>query len=343
MPTPTIPDGRTAFNISLSNTGTTSGPGGGVAKVINGLAFQPDMVWSKNRSSSTNARWGVIDSVRGVNKTLSQNNTFAEVTSQTDLLTSFNSNGVNIGADAGGYGWNWNQQSGASDNYAYWLWKESVSAGFDIVTYTGNGTSQWVNHSLGVAPQMIIIKSSSTVTNWIVYQAYTNAVPYNYYLQLNTTSAAINSGSFMGADPTPTQFNVGSLGDVNNSGSTFVAYCFAPVAGYSAFGSYTGNGSTDGTFIYTGFRPRFVIIKSSTFAGADWVMYDSARNTYNALTSELVPNDAASENNYGGAARMDFVSNGIKMRTAGAGLNNSGSTYIYMAFAENPFKYANAR
>ena len=357
MPTTyAIPDGRTAFNISLSNTGTTSGPGGGVAKVISGLAFQPDMVWSKNRSSSSNARWGLIDSVRGVNNTLSQNNTFAEVTSQTDLLTSFNSNGVNIGADASGYGWNWNQQSGASDNYAYWLWKaggtavsntagsitSSVSAnttaGFSVVTYTGTGVNNaTVGHGLGVAPSMIIVKSRTQTYNWDIYHQSLGITATLIF----TTAATRNVNAFGTNNPTSSVFSVYS-GYTNDTSANLVAYCFAAVAGYSAFGSYTGNGSTDGPFVYTNFQSRWIMIKRTDSAGYDWAIYDTSRNTYNAVTLNLDPNSSAAETNTGSSG-MDILSNGFKLRDASLFWNASGGTYIYACFASNPFKYANAR
>ena len=352
-----IPDGRVAFNISLSNTGTTAN-GGGVAKVISGLAFQPDMVWSKNRSSSTNARWGVIDSVRGVNKTIATNLTNAEVTSQTDLLTSFNSDGANIGADAGGYGWNWNQQSGASDNYAYWLWKaggtavsntagsitSSVSAnttaGFSVVTYTGTGANATVGHGLGVAPSMVIVKSRSVVENWPVYHASMNASPATGRLILDGTAAFTSSPTtWNNTAPTSTVFSIGTASAPNTNASTNVAYCFAPVAGYSAFGSYTGNGSADGPFVYLGFRPRWILYKR-TDSTSDWVLWDTSRSPVNAMDLELYPDLSASE---GSGLPIDALSNGFKIRHSLSVYNASGGTYIYACFAENPFKYANAR
>jgi len=357
MPTPTIPQGSQYFNISLSNTGTTSGPGAGVAKVISGLAFQPDMVWSKNRSSSTNARWGLIDSVRGVNNTLSQNNTFADVTSQTDLLTSFNSNGVNIGADAGGYGWNYNQQSGTSDNYAYWLWKAggtavtntsgtissqvsaNTTSGFSVVTYTGTGSIATIGHGLGVAPAMMIIKARNAVQGWLVYHQSIGNTGFVYLNGTNDANYSINGWN--NTSPTSSVFTTGVNGYTNQSGQTQVAYCWSEIAGFSKFGSYTGNGSADGPFIYTGFRPRFLLIKRTDTTG-DWWLEDTSRNTYNAADLVLFPNTSGAEsgpNTY----YWDFLSNGFKLRSTSTGYNASGGTYIYAAFAENPFKYANAR
>jgi hypothetical protein len=357
LSTPTIANGANYFNISLSNTGTTSGPGAGVAKVISGLAFQPDMVWSKNRSSSSNARWGVIDSVRGVNKTIATNLTNAEVTSQTDLLTSFNSDGVNIGADAGGYGWNWNQQSGASDNYAYWLWKAggssssntsgsitstvsvNTTAGFSVATFTTQSSSTGTfGHGLGVAPSMVILKLRAISNDWNVYHTSIGATKYLYL----DTAAAAGTSTAVWNDTAPTS-SVVTLGTSWAGSYTAVAYCFAAIAGYSAFGSYTGNGSSDGPFVYCGFRPRWVMIKNTTSgAGYDWEVYDTSRGTYNLDNQVLYP-DLSNAESTPAAAGLDILSNGFKIRFAGGNNNPSGATMIYAAFAENPFKYALAR
>ena len=347
MPTPTIPDGELFMNATLwTGTGSTRS----VANGNPGQSFQPDLVWLKIRSSADSN--GLFDSVRGAGKRLQSNDTSAEATT-TAVQSAFTSDGFTVGTDP--------QSNGNGSTYVGWQWKAggaavtntagSISAqvsanttsGFSIVTYTGNATSgATVGHGLGVAPSFIIAKSrTQAATDWPTYHISTGN---NGGCTLNETAAKVTTAIWWNnTTPSSTVVTLGNGAQTNGNTQSMVAYCWAPIAGYSAFGSYTGNGSTDGPFVYTGFRPRFVIIKSSTFAGADWVMYDSARNTYNALTSELSPNSSAAENNYGGAARMDFVSNGIKMRTAGAGLNNSGSTYIYMVFAENPFKYANAR
>lgn len=353
LPDSSIVDGSQYFDISLSTTGTTT-QGGGVAKVISGLAFQPDLVFSKNRSSSANARWGVIDSVRGVNKTLSTNITDAEVTSRTDLLTSFNSDGVNIGADAAGYGWNWNQQSGASDAYAYWLWKANgagvsntdgsitstvsanPTAGFSIVTYTGTGSAATVGHGLGATPDVIISKSRDAAENWGVYHKSVGATAVTI---LNSTGTPITtSAAYNNTNPTSAVFTVNTSGTTNNSGQDYVAYCFAEVEGYSKFNSYTGNTSTDGPFVYTGFKPSFIILKRTDAAGYNWFTLDAERNTYNVLGEYLNPNTSSAA---ASASWLDFVSNGFKLRATSGGINTG--TIIYIAFAENPFKNSLAR
>jgi len=358
LPTPTI--GATASTTANKYFDALLYTGNGSASQRTDISWanmQPDMVWIKNRTSANNHV--LHDDVRGTAAALQPN-----LTNATDSPVGFGADGfgfdgvanqLRIFTSDGRYNTNGNA-------YVTWGWKGSgaagvtntagsitstvsanTSAGFSIVTYTGTGSTATVGHGLGVAPSMVITKCRNTSsTGWPIYHV---SLGISSVIALQSTGAAGSVANYWGAaNPTSTVFGLGSGGNDNNiNGGTSVAYCFAQVAGYSAFGSYTGNGSSDGPFVFCGFRPRFVIIKSSTFAGADWVMYDSARNTYNALTSELVPNSSASENNFSGSARMDFVSNGIKIRTSGAGLNNSGSTYIYMIFAENPFKYANAR
>jgi hypothetical protein len=326
LPTPTILKGNQYFDVALQ-TGNTTG------RTVSGLAFQPDLVWVKNRAGSTNRRWGVIDSVRGVNKTLSTALTDAEVTSQTDLLTAFNSDGFTIGADAGFYGWN-----GFAESYAHFIWKEGATQGFDIVTYTGDGlANRTVAHSLGVTPAMVIVKTRSSVANWRVWHQSLSG--NTSYLGLNQTAAvAISSTVFNGFSSTT--FTVGTDPATNGSGVTLVAYCFAEVAGFSKFGSYTGNGSTDGPFVYLGFKPRFVLIKRSDAGTEHWNMFDSARDTYNPEARLLYANLSNAE---ASASAIDFLSNGFKPKDNGSGYNTSGATYIYAAFAENPFKHSLAR
>ena len=263
---------------------------------------------------------------------------------------SFNSNGVT--ADAV-YSY---QTNGSGYTFVDWFWKAngtgvsntqgsitstvsaSTTAGFSIVTYTGNGTSgATVGHGLGVAPSMYIVKTRSTTESWITYHISIGATNYLALNLVQASSAA--TAAWNNTAPTSTVFSLGNAGSTNGSGNTFVAYCFAQVAGYSAFGSYTGNGSTDGPFIFTGFRPRFVMFKSTGIE--NWIIHDTARDPYNVSGSTLIPNLLDSE--YSNNQNMDILSNGVKMRSTNDATNTSGVTYTYMAFAENPFKYANAR
>jgi len=346
MPTTyAIPDGRTVMAATLY-TGT------GSARSVTGVGFQPDFVWIKERSSTSGH--ALFDVVRGVQKRLVSNTTDAEDTSA-QLLTAFNSDGFSVGTDGA---INENTQT-----YIGWQWKANgtgvtntngsitstvsanTTAGFSVVTYTGNKTAtQTVGHGLGVAPSMIILKSRSDgALNWYVYHS---ALGYTYRTFLNLTNAASNTSSstVWATAPTSTVFGIGDSDGVNASAGTYVAYCFAAVAGYSAFGSYTGNGSADGPFIYTGFRPRLMMWKR-TDATADWYMWDTTRDTYNGGGQVLWPNYNLAETNYGtgSSGLWDILSNGFKLRTNSGGMNTSSANMIYMAFAESPFKFANAR
>jgi hypothetical protein len=208
------------------------------------------------------------------------------------------------------------------------------------VTYTGNGTAATVGHGLGVAPKMLIVKNRSGAENWMVYRSDFSA-PASDYLQLNTTGAKSTFSNIWGGTATSSVFYLGgSYATLNSNGVTYVAYCWAEIAGFSKFGSYTGNGSTDGPFVYLGFRPEFVLIKNTTTGGTSWIILDSSRNTYNVANLLLLPDSSGAEVT---ATSLDFLSNGIKLRSTDGSRNANGDTYIYMAFAENPFKNANAR
>jgi hypothetical protein len=220
------------------------------------------------------------------------------------------------------------------------------------VTYTGTGSAGTVGHGLGAVPAMIITKNRSGSTDWTVWhQSNSGFASSTGYIYLNKTDAAgttqvFYNGLAMTSSSYGIDVNSGGSAYINQSGQTYVAYCFAAIPGYSAFGSYTGNGSTNGSFVYLGFRPRWILLKNITTGGGgyDWFLYDSARDTYNVSVKELEPNLNVSEDQYGTSTTgVDLLSNGFKMITSGAGFNASGQTYIYAAFAENPFKYSLAR
>jgi hypothetical protein len=346
LPTPTI--GATTatqagkfFNPVLY-TGTGSSLG------VTGVGFQPDWVWVKGRSGATDH--GLYDAVRGVQKQLESNGTGAETT-ETTGITAFGSDGFTTGAlaqlntsSATYVAWNWKANGSGSSNTAGSI-TSTVSAnttsGFSIVTYTGTGSAATVGHGLGVAPSMIICKGRSVGGNY--WQTQHSALGPTKALFLNTTDSAFTNAAYWNnTAPTSTVFSLGGNTDANGNGTTYVAYCFAEVAGYSKFGSYTGNGSADGPFIFTGFKPAFVLIKSSTVASASWRLWDAKRSTYNVVNSSLFPNLPNAEVSTADYA-IDFLSNGIKIRAADDGQNYSGGTFIYAAFAENPFKYSLAR
>jgi len=341
LPDSTIKKGNTVMDATLY-TGT-----GATQVITNAGAFKPDFVWMKTRNVSANSN--LVDSVRGVTKLLQSNSTGAEATN-TDVLSSFNSNGFTVVSDYGSnyagntyVGWQWQAGQGTNTTNTAGTVTSTVSvnttAGFSIVLYTGNGGAMTMGHGLGVAPKLIILKDRDIGRPWPVYHG---SLATNQYLILNTTAAVATSTSYWNnTAPTSTVFSVNGLeGNVGANGEKYVAYCWAEIAGFSKFGSYTGNGSADGTFIYTGFRPKYLLIKRTDSAGYSWFLWDSVRNTYNVAQYDLYPNVADAE---GSGDYVDILSNGFKMRDTGASRNASGGTYIYMAFAEVPTKFANAR
>ena len=352
MPTTyAIPDGRT---VMAATTYTGNGSTQAVSNAVNGVSFQPDLVWAKNRNASAGTNHAWYDSVRGVKNQLVSNSTGAEVAYATQGVTAFSSGGFTVVDNANGdysvngsggtyggtyVGWQWKAGGTAVSNTSGSITSQvsaNTTAGFSVVTYTGTGANATVGHGLGVAPSFIILKSRNNSDNWY---AYHSSIGNTGALNLNLTGATItNSGYWNNTSPTSSVISLGTITSFSSSW-TYVAYCFAAVAGYSAFGSYTGNGSSDGPFTYLGFRPRFVMWKLSSTTG-DWQMWDSSRDTYNVVGNLLDANLSNAEAS--GQSAVDFLSNGFKNRSSSVG-NASGQTYIYAAFAENPFKYANAR
>ena len=306
--------------------------------------MQPDLNWTKVRNSGT--YHNLADSVRGATKQIYSNASDAEA-SATDAITSFNSNGFSIGSNG--------DVNANTKNIVSWNWKAGTSftndasstgigtidssgsvsdtAGFSITSYTGTGSAGTIKHGLSVAPSMVIIKNRDDGQSWRVG---VTSIGFDKYLGLNGTGASTSSsGMFNDTAPTTSVFSVGSDGSTNASGEKCIAYCFAEKKGYSKFGSYTGNGNADGPFIFTGFRPAWVMIKSSSSAES-WVIFDNKREGYNPQNDFLRADTSGVEANT--TADIDLLSNGFKIRSAGSGHDNdSGQTYIYMAFAENPF------
>jgi hypothetical protein len=242
-------------------------------------------------------------------------------------LLSFDSDGFTIGTST--------SYNGSGNTYVGWSWKEGPTQGFDIVTFTGTGAAQNIAHSLGVAPRMMIVKPRSTAGSWAVYHASIGA---GNAVWLNLTDASASYPTVWNSTaPTSSQFTVGSFA---NNGVTFVAYLFSEVAGFSRMGSYTGNGSADGPFCFTGFLPRYVMFKRTDAAGNSWILLDTARNTFNAVDAFLSADLSNAEST---SYPVDFLSNGFKIRATTSNLNTNGGTYIYAAFASNPFKHSLAR
>ena len=310
----------------------------GSGHAITGVGFQPDFVWIKNRNTTDDHN--LFDSVRGNTKTILSNSNAAEATN-TSRLESFDSDGITVGADNDTnrngdsiVGWNWKANGGTTSSNSNGSITSTVqantTAGFSIVSYTGTGSNATIGHGLSSAPSMIIFKTRGT-GNWLVYH---QGIGNTHGVFLNTTSAKDDDATyFQDTDPTSSVFSIGTSTLVNDT-NAYIAYCFAEIKGYSKFGSYTGNGGSQ--FIYTGFKPAFVIEKRSSNA-SEWDMYDNKRNTFNSVTKVLKPNDNAVEATYSG---LNFLSNGFEAKGS---LNDSGQTLIYMAFAETPFVTAGTK
>ena len=317
--------------------------------------LQPDWVWTKSRSDSSFHL--VTDSTRGTTKRIYPNSTAAEE-SHSNMVTAFNSDGFSIGnhsaINTSGYnyvGWQWKANGGTTasntDGDINSTVQVNQDAGFSIVTYTGNGSTadQTVGHGLGVRANAVLVKNRDSAANWVVY---VDGLAVNHCLELNTTDPQSDStqgrvlSSSAGSYGTSSIFTLrngsGSVVQTNTSGEDYVAYCFAEKQGYSKFGSYVGNGNANGPFVYTGFKPAFVMMKRSDAAGSSWAIFDNKRSDsgFNVIDKEIAANENSAEYDRA-AANTDFLSNGFKIRNTDGWHNTSGGTYIYMAFAENPF------
>jgi len=341
LPAPLVTKSNTVMDAVLYT-------GNGSTQSISSLNFSPDFLWFKSRSSTNDHV--LFDAVRGRAAGMRSNGTDAEYTSSAgNDLASFDSAGFTVGAPQ-----NWSSPNGNGLSVVAWAWdagtstvsntqgsitsqvRANATAGFSVATWTGTGSgSATVGHGLGVAPRFFIVKDRSNARNWLVY--HTSIGPTGG-IQLNlTTQAGFDGNYWNNTAPTSTVATIGTYG---NESANYVGYFFSSVVGYSSFGSYTGNGSSDGPFIYTGFRPKFFMIKRSDAGGEYWQTLDSVRDTYNVASHYLSPNYSGAE---GSVALADFLSNGVKIRYNTADFNSSGGTYIYAAFAESPFNYSRAR
>jgi hypothetical protein len=304
--------------------------GTGATRSLTGVGFQPDLVWTKSRSNIETHK--LVDSIRGATKALSSETTGDEVTESG--LTSFDSDGFTIdGTTDTGYNTN-------TYTYVGWNWKKGVTPGFDIVAYTGTGVARTISHSLGAVPHFMIVKARTTAgtdQGWPVY--HRNLTSASYYILLNSNAAEVLASTVWNSTtPTSSVFSVGTNALTNTNNDTYLAYLWTEIAGFSRFGSYTGNALADGSFVWCGFRPRWIMIKSSSAVDA-WLIYDAARDTFNVSGTTLVPNTTAADATITG---IDFLSNGFKLRTITT-TPNAGQTYIFAAFAEAPFKYSRGR
>ena len=333
----------TTINKSTDYFNTKLYTGNGGTQSITGVGFQPDWTWLKRRNGVGSHR--LFDAVRGATKEIFADADLAEST-DAESLKSFDSDGFTLGTGGA--------TNGSGNTYANWNWKANgvgsantagsinstvsvnTTAGFSIVKWTGTGSASTVGHGLGVAPKMIIMKrTSGAVNDWVVYHA---SVGNNKALFLNAVNAPdTDSAYFNDTSPTSLVFSVKS-GQTNNNGDNQIAYCFAEKQGYSKFGSYTGNGNADGTFVYTGFKPAFVIIKRTNSTG-NWLMLDNKRAGYNQSNYWLEADTSDAEGTT--ANWIDIFSNGFKLNLSGSAGNGDGNSYIYMAFAEAPLVGSN--
>ena len=336
----------TTINKSTDYFNTKLYTGNDGTNAITGLGFQPDFNWIKDRTST--GEHLLVDAVRGMYN-IRSNSTAVESANGSIHQQSLDSDGFTVVGSAG-------NSNASGRNYASWNWKANgtgssntagsinstvsvnTTAGFSIVKWTGNGTNpSTVGHGLGVAPKMIIMKNTSSSTaGWYVYHVSNGA---SAYMRLNLTDAVTTSHDiFNDATPTSTVFSV-NHDVINGSGNTIIAYCFAEKTGYSKFGSYTGNGNADGTFVYTGFKPAFVMIKDTASANS-WEIRDTTRHTINDGTRKVLRADTSGAES-DDANPVDILSNGFKPRVTGSSTNGSGTKYIYMAFAEAPLVGSN--
>jgi len=340
LPAPLVTKPNTVMDVKLYT-------GNGSTQTISGLGFSPDFVWLKLRSG--NDRNILTDAVRGPTLTLNSDSTRDEATAtEPNQVTAYTSTGFSVGSNS--------NVNGTSSTFVAWCWdagtstvtntqgsitssvRANASAGFSVVTYTGNGVNgATVGHGLGVAPSLLICKVRNASDNWCVYHVSTGA---SLRLNLNTTSATTSGTAAWGTAPTSSVFSIGTSGEVNTNGNTYVCYAFAPVTGYSSFGSYTGNGSADGPFVYTGFRSRWIMVKRSDSTG-NWTIKDTSRPGYNVTNLNLFSNLSTAETT---EYPVDLLSNGFKVREGTfSDWNTNGGTYVWAAFAESPFNYSRAR
>ena len=322
------------FN-TVTYTGNTS-----AGHAITGVGFQPDLTWNKSRANATPHY--LFDVIRGATNFIKSDSTSAE-SQNTDTLTSFDSDGFTLGNATGNNGsgsfasWNWKANGAGSANTDGTI-SSTVSAnttsGFSIVSWSGTGSNATIGHGLGTPPTMIIVKEKNGTSSWITWQKGLSS--YKHFLLLNTNGTQTDSyNNFQNVAPTNTVFSIGTEVGTNRSTGTYIAYCFAEKQGFSKFSSYTGNGNDDGTFIYTGFKPAFIMIKAANLTENWWIM-DSKRSSFNIVQNLLQANLSNAELVGNVNFKFDMLSNGFKLRDVDGAYNNSGQNYIYMAFAEAP-------
>ena len=309
--------------------------------------MQPDFMWHKEQNDTNG--WHQFDSSRGAAKYLATQSTAAEGT-YSGYLNSFDSNGFTAGpgdssmnsSGTAQCSWMWHCNGGTTSSNTDGSITSTVQvnqdAGFSIVTWAGTASTATIGHGLGVAPKVVIIRArdKGVPTSWIVFHKDGSTSDDDYFILQGTFAKNSQAGLFNNQYPSSTVFGVANDFWVNSASTNYLAYCFAEKQGYSKFGKYIGNGNGNGPFVYTGFKPAFVMVKRSDSAGS-WFILDTKRSPSNLADLYLSPNANSAESNYLSAFQTDIVSNGFKLRTSYSETNTSGASYIYMAFAENPF------
>ena len=340
----------TTINKSTDHFNTKTYTGTGSSLALTGLGFQPDIVWQKVRSTTSSHR--ITDVVRGTGQVIYPNDTAQQ--SAENAVTAFGTDGFTVGTG------NSNAYNANGATYVAWSWKAgnsqgssntdgtinttytsvNTTAGISISTYTGNSTQgATLGHGLGVAPKAIIIKSYTNAEQWVIGHNEMNSTnAWDYFMQFTSAARAQNNNRFGNVYPTSSVFTLGNEDQVNSSSKSYVAYCFAEKTGFSKFGKYTGNGNDNGAFVYTGFKPAFVLLKNTNTDGEWWVINDNKRNPHNIVDKDLFSNNSNVEAVH---SRQDFVSNGFKFRSTANNSNKNGDEYVYMAFAENPLVGSN--
>ena len=347
-----IDDSTINFN-TVTYTGNVDHSSANGSQAITGVGFQPDWVWIKPRTLGYSAgSHNLTDSVRGAGVGLFSDLNSAEYDYGTSAnggsVITFGSDGFTLGGasqvneDSNTYvAWNWKAGGSASSNTNGSITSTvsaNTTAGFSIVSYTGTGSAATVGHGLGVAPSLYIVKNRSSAQAWRVFVSSLGA---DKILRLSTTHASSTDTSMWNnTSPTSSVFSIGTPAQVNTSGENYIAYCFADVKGYLKVGSYTGNGNADGPFVYTGFKPAWVLVKKTSEA-REWMIWDNKRDSFNVSKAVLHPDNTAAEDSSTSYEMIDILSNGFKLRQSDTDTNQSGGTFIYMAFAESPFVNSN--
>jgi len=341
LPDSTIVDGSQYMNTVLYT-------GNGTSQDIT-VGFEPEAFWVKNRTNAYNHAWSnfVTDTYLYPNLTNVEGPNGSSINQLSDGFNLNTSSNVYNASGNSYVSWNWRGSDSSPVTNTDGTITSTVSAnptsGFSVVSWVGNATAgATIGHGLGVAPNVVILKNRDLSNPWVVYHSSNTSAPETDYLVLNTTAATVdNSVIWNDTAPTSNVFTVGSSATMNGNGNDIITYCFADVEGFSKFGSYIGNGSSDGPFVYTGFRPAWVMFKR-TDSTSNWIIFDQERGLYNLNDNYLYANAAGAEGT-SASSGVDLLSNGFKQRNTYADANTSSGTYIYMAFAENPFKNSLAR